>query len=51
MVANADGTSTARGVIPLGPLAPGHYVLQVVASGDIGKDAVASQWTDFEIVP
>jgi VWFA-related protein len=51
VVANADGTSTARGVIPLGPLAPGHYVLQVVANGDIGKDAVASQWTDFEIVP
>lgn len=48
---NGDGTSTAKGVIPLATLEPGYYVLQVVASGDAGKAAAASQWTDFEIVP
>jgi VWFA-related protein len=51
VVRNGDGTSTARGVIPLATLAPGHYVLQIVASEDTGKDAAASQWTDIEIVP
>jgi VWFA-related protein len=51
VVGNGDGTSTARGVIPLATLAPGYYVLQVVASGGLAKDVAASQWTDFEIVP
>ena len=49
--ANGDGTSTAKGVLPLATLAPGYYSLQVVASGDQGKDVAPSQWTDFEIVP
>ena len=48
---NGDGTSTAKGVVPLATLAPGYYSLQVVASEDLGKDMAASQWTDFEIVP
>ena len=48
---NGDGTSTAKGVMPLATLAPGYYSLQVVASGELGKDVAASQWTDFEIVP
>jgi VWFA-related protein len=47
----ADGTSSARGVIPLAALAPGNYVLQIVARGEQGKEVTASQWTDFEIVP
>src|ERR1019366_1598593 len=49
--ANGDGTSTAKGVLPLATLAPGYYSIQVVASGELGKDVAASQWTDFEIVP
>jgi hypothetical protein len=51
VVGNGDGTSTTKGVIPLATLAPGYYVLQVVASAESGKDVAASQWTDFEIVP
>ena len=51
MVGNADGTSTAKGVLALASLEPGYYSLQVVASGGLGKDVAASQWTDFEIVP
>jgi VWFA-related protein len=49
--ANGDGTSTAKGVMPLASLAPGCYSLQVVANEDVGKAVAASQWTDFEIVP
>lgn len=48
---NADGTRTAKGAIALDALAPGNYILQIVARSDPGKDVVASQWTDFEIVP
>jgi len=53
VVANGDGTSTLRGVMPLSTLAPGYYLLNVQASaqGDQGKSTAASQWTDFEIVP
>ena len=51
VVANDGGAATARGVIPLSTLAPGYYVLQVVASEDQGKSVAASQWIDFEIVP
>ena len=50
VVANGDGTSTARGVIPLAALAPGSYVLRFVAREDPGTDVKAAQWTDFEIV-
>jgi len=49
--AAADGTSTAKGVVPLAALAPGNYILQIVARGEQGKDPVTSQWSDFEIVP
>jgi len=48
---NSDGTSTARGAIPLDALAPGDYVLEVIAREDGPKGAAASQWTDFEVVP
>jgi VWFA-related protein len=51
IVANSDGTSTARGGLPLATLAPGLYALQVVATADLGKNVAASGWTDFEIVP
>ena len=51
VVANDGGTATARGLITLATLAPGYYVLQVVASEDQGKSVAASQWIDFEIVP
>ena len=51
-VANGDGTSTLRGLVPLSALAPGYYLLQVQAkAGEPGKVVTASQWTDFEIVP
>jgi hypothetical protein len=49
VVANGDGTSTAKGALALATLAPGRYILQIVTV-DAAKKA-ASQWTDFEIVP
>jgi hypothetical protein len=48
VLGNADGT-TAKGVLPLTELAPGQYILQIVTV-DAGKK-VASQWTDFRVVP
>lgn len=48
---NGDGTRTARGAISLGALAPGDYVLQIIAREEGAKGIAASQWTDFEVVP
>jgi VWFA-related protein len=50
IVSNGDGTKTARGMVRLSGMAPGFYVLQVVASEDSKKDVAPSPWIDFEIV-
>ena len=47
----AAGTGTAKGVVALAALEPGNYILQIVVTREQGRDATASQWTDFEIVP